>query len=787
MLAMLLVVCGWAAQRAHAADAAAHGQLLDQYCSGCHNDVDFSGGISFAGLSTDDPAQGRNQDDWEKILRMTSRGEMPPRKKDQPTPAARTSFTQWLEGSLDGYAARNPDPGRATLRRLNRSEYANAVRDLLALDIDVSNQLPADDSGYGFDNIADVLSISPTLLDRYLVVAGRVSRLAVGQASTKPFVTTYTVPKDGSILNQGIPSWDERASDELPLDSRGGAAFAFYAPADGVYEIAGWLNANTNNESDRLPENRVGLRVNLAAGPHSIGIAFRRQLALDETVQTLHNDIDYIVMPNEPPVQLAMLYVVDGAVVGEKGVPSYHMSPRFSQVNWLRDVLQIDVHGPFEATGPGDTPSRRRVFQCRPEKPAAEAPCARRILSTLAREGWSGYVTNADVDPLLKVYARARDGADFEQGIEAAIEALLVSPGFLFLHEQDPAGSAPGSVHRLSDLEFASRLSLFLWSSLPDDELLELAAKDRLRQPKVLQKQVARMLADPRAQALTTNFAGQWLYLRNLEHQRPDVFAFPEFSTRLRQAMRQETELFFSSVLRENKSLLTFVSSDYTFLNERLAGHYGISGVQGPALRRVALPESAQRGGLLGQASILTVTSYANHTSVVKRGHWILTNLLAAAPPPPPPDVPSLKTSVDGRQLSAREQLDLHRTNPQCAACHVKMDPLGYSLENYDAIGAFRSEEAGRALDVSAALPDGTQFAGLAGLRTLLLDRKDEFTGAFTERLLTYALGRGLEAPDMPAVRAIARRAAADDYRIHTLIQGIVESEPFNLRRTPMP
>jgi len=392
---------------------------------------------------------------------------------------------------------------------------------------------------------------------------------------------------------------------------------------------------------------------------------------------------------------------------------------------------------------------------------------------------------DADIAPLLGLYDAARAGADFEQGIESAIEGLLVSPSFLFLREQDPPGAAPGTVHPVTDLEFASRLALFLWSSLPDDELLDLAAKGRLRTPAVLEKQVTRMLADPRSQALTTNFAGQWLYLRNLELLRPDVYLFPNFNARLRRAMKQETELFFGSIVRENQSVLKFIDADYTFLNEPLAAHYGIPGVQGPAFRRVALDGATPRGGLLGQASILTVTSYANHTSVVKRGQWILTNLLSAAPPPPPPDVPALKATVNGRVLSPREQLELHRADAACASCHVKMDPLGYALENFDAVGAWRGEDGGRPVDASAQLADGTPLSGLTGLRKVLLERRDDFTRAFSERLLTYALGRGVEPEDMPAVRAIARSAAADDYRIRAVIMGIVESKPFNLRRSP--
>jgi hypothetical protein len=765
-----------------------HEQLLDKYCaSRCHNDERLAGDLSFATFRTTDLATGANLAQWEKILRMTSRGEMPPRSRPQPAPEAMHDFTHWLEASLDDYAAAHPNPGRATLRRLNRAEYANAVRDLLVIDADVGKELPADDSGYGFDNISDVLSVSPTLMDRYLAVAGKLSRVAVGLGPENPYVTSYTVPKEGSIKNQGIPSYDERASDELPLDSRGGAAFHYYAPHDGAYEISGYLNANTNNEVDRLKEARVGLRVPLRAGPHTVGITFRKQLALDETVQTLHNTTDIIVLPTEPPSPLPLDFVVDGARVGTTTVPSYHMSPRFSQANFLRDVLQIDVQGPFNATGPGDTPSRRKIFVCEPSRLKSERACAQKILAALTRQAYRRPVAAADIDPLLKVYDAVRVDTDFEHGIAAAVEAVLVSPSFLFLHESDPLGSAPGAVHPISDLALASRLSLFLWSSLPDDALIAAAAHGQLHKPAVLEKQVARMLADPRAAALTNNFAGQWLYLRNLQYQRPDVVQFPQFDTRLRSAMERETELFFTSIVRDNRSILDFIRADYTFLNQRLAEHYGINGIAGTEFRKVTLDPATQRGGLLGQGSVLTVTSYGNHTSVVKRGKWILDNLLAAPPPPPPPDVPALKQTQAGRQLNAHEQMELHRSDPACASCHVKMDPLGFALEHYDAVGAFRTQDAGRAVDSSATMPDGARFDGLGGLQKVLLDHKDEFTRAFTERLLTYALGRGLEAYDQPTVRAIARAAARDDYRIGTIILGIVTSEPFNFRRTPTP
>lgn len=760
--------------------------MIDEYCSRCHNDVDMVADLSIADLRATDVSTGANSEAWEKILRRTSLGEMPPLGKAQPDPAMRAAFVHWLRGSLDAYAKAHPDPGRATIRRLNRAEYANAVRDLLSLKVDVSRELPPDNSGYGFDNIADVLSVSPTLMDRYVAVAGKVGRMATGLTSTREVVTSYEVPKDGSVANSGRPAYNEQASDDLPLGSRGGAAFNYYARYDATYEISGWLNANTNNETDRQAEDKVSVRVPMKAGAHVVGLSFRRQIAPDESVQTLRNDLDKVPMPTAAPVMIPLDVSVDGVRLQTISVPSYRMSPRYSQQNFPRDVLQIDVAGPFGRIDIGKTPSRERIFICAPKAASAEAACARRIIASLARRAYRRPVTDDDLAPLLRIYTAERASSDFEHGIEAMVEAMLVSPHFLFLIEQDPGGSASGSVHKISDLELASRLSFFLWSSIPDDALLNLAEKGQLSQPAVLDAQIARMLADPRAEALTRNFAGQWLYLRNLDQQRPDITVFPKFDTRLRIAMARETEMFFSYVMRTNRSVLDFIAADYTFLNQRLAEHYGIGGVNGTALRRVSLDPAWHRGGLLGQASILTVTSYGNHTSVVKRGKWILDNMLAAPPPPPPPDVPALQDKHDGRLLTAREQLEMHRANPVCASCHVKMDPLGFALENFDAVGAFRQTDAGQTIDASAVLPDGTKFAGVAGLQDILMARKDEFTAAFTERLLTYALARGVGARDMPTVRAITRDAAADGYRIQTIIKGIVTSDPFTLRKTPM-
>jgi hypothetical protein len=773
------------AQAPAPATPTAAGKMLEQFCSRCHNDIDMTGKFSMDDLRGDDVLIGKHADEWEKILRRTSLGEMPPLSKPQPDPADREGFVTWLTTALDQYAAAHPDPGRATLRRLNRVEYANAVRDLLDLHVDVSRELPQDNSGYGFDNIADVLSVSPTLMDRYVVVAGKIGRMATGLASPRAVTTSYELPKDGSILNSGRPAYNERASDDLPLGSRGGGAFHYYARTDGTYEVAGWLNSNSNNETDRLKEDRYSVRVPLKAGAHVIGLSFRRQLAPDESVQTVRNDLDKVPVPLSPPKLLPLDVSVDGAVVQQISVPSYRYWQRYSQQNFPRDVLQIDVTGPFDAAGPGDTPSRRAIYLCKPRHASAEAPCAKRIIATLARRAYRRPVTDADMTPLLAIYADERKNSDFEHGVEAAVEAILVSPEFLFVVEHDAAGSAPGAVHRITDLELASRLSLFLWSSIPDETLLKLGEKGELSKPAVLNAQIARMLTDPRAQALTQNFAGQWLFIRNLSQQRPDLTVYPEFDERLRASMARETEMFFSYIVAENRPVTDFIAADYTFLNQRLAEHYGIPGVTGTAFRKVALDPAEHRGGLLGQGSILTVTSYGNHTSVVKRGKWVLDNILAAAPPPPPPNIPALVTVHDGHALTAREQLELHRKSPACAGCHVKMDPLGFALENFDAVGAWRQQDAGQLIDATAVLPDGSKFAGIGGLQQILLARRDQFTEAFTRRLMTYALARGLVATDMPSVRGIARGAAADQYRIQTIIRGIVTSDQFTLRKTP--
>jgi mono/diheme cytochrome c family protein len=757
--------------------------LLTRFCAGCHNDKLKVAGWSVSPL---DAANLQAHDAvWEKILRRLSLGEMPPKGMPRPPKEQIDNFTHWLAASLDANGAANPNPGHATLRRMNRAEYANAVRDLLAIDVDFSNELPVDDTGYGFDNIADVLTVSPTLMDRYINVAGKISRMATGQGSRNPTTVDHRLPKDLFENGFGVPSYNERASDDLPLDSRGGGTFKFYAPFDATYTIQVYLNANTSTENEITAENRYEVKLPLKAGPRIIGASFPKNLALDEKLVEPTTEGPRPGKPDGQPVMIPMDVSVDGARVQRLQVPSFHVSPNLAQAFYLRDVMQISVAGPFDVTGPGDTPARRKIFVCHPAKASAETACAEKILTNLAHHAYRRPVTRADVAPLMKIYRGGRDGGDFEHGIAAAVQAVLVSPNFLFMAETDPSGSKPGSVHRISDLELATRLSFFLWSSIPDDELLSVAEHKKLHDPKVLRAQVERMLADAKSAALTKNFGGQWLYLRRLEFQKPDRRAYPDFDQRLRDAMLTETTMFFDSIVHNNSSILDFLDADYTFVNQRLAEHYGIPGVRGTSFRKVKLDGDLHRGGLLGQASILTVTSYNNRTSVVLRGKWILENILAAAPPPPPPNVPQLNDAKNGKTMTIREQMEMHRANPVCASCHTKMDPLGFSLENFDAVGAWRNGYAGQKVDASAVLPDGTKFEGPQGLQGILMSRKNQFVEAFTERLMTYALARGLEAYDMPSVRAVRYAAQKDGYRMNDIIMGIVTSVPFDMRRTP--
>jgi hypothetical protein len=744
-----------------------------RYCFGCHNSKAKMGGFT---LDTLDMAHaGKNSDAWEKVVRKLRTRSMPPAGLPRPDERAYTSLQASIESSLDKASAQKPNPGRTdTFRRLNRTEYQNAVRDLLAIDVDVSSLLPSDESSHGFDNVT-VGDLSPTLLERYLSASRKISRLAMGSPARSPGGDTITLPPD---LTQ------EEHFDELPIGTRGGSQVRYNFPLDAKYDVQVRLARDRNEHVEGLREpsevelmldgERVQLftvkpppsgkdhslvdkdlhaRIAVKAGPHVVAVAFpRRALPLLETErQPWHAHFN---MDRHPRIQPAL--------------------------------YSVSVNGPYEASGPGNTPPRKRILVCRPANAGEETPCAKRILTTLMHRAYRRPVTAADLQMPLKFYQEARKEGGFESGIEMALSAVLVSPEFLFRVEQDPAGVAPNTAYRISDLELASRLSFFLWSSIPDDELLDLAVAGKLSTPAVLEKQVRRMLSDSRSRALVNNFAEQWLYLRNLASTTPDMRLFPDFDDNLRRAFRKETELFFESIMREDRSVLDLLNANYTFLNERLAKHYGIPNIYGSRFRRIALPENSARGGLLRHGSILTITSYATRTSPVIRGKWILDNILGIPPPPPPPDVPALKenTGAGVKSLSIRERMAQHRDNPACSGCHQLMDPVGFSLENYDAVGRWRTVDDGKSIDVSGSLPDGSKFEGASGLQMALLSRPENFATTLTEKLLTYGLGRGVEPYDGPAVRKIVREARNRDFRFSSFILGIVSSTPFQMRRS---
>ncbi len=754
-----------------------HRALLDQYCVTCHNQKLKTAGVSLETL--DLASVGPAAATWEKVLRKVRTGEMPPPGLPPPPPAAAAAFATWLETSLDAAAASNPNPGGPAVHRLNRAEYSNAIRDLLALDVKPGSWLPVDDSGYGFDNIADVLSMSPALLERYMYAARLISPLAVGDPKMKPVEEQFLPLRDPpSDFRRSLRN--DRVSYDLPFDSRGGLSFPYYFPLDAEYVIRIKVARSADGESPPNYEWRLPVK----AGLRTVGVTFLRESAKAEAEAPAGRRggaaAPGVPMARDvPPAEMDLR--LDGARLQRFQVPQRGAGAG-------PDVSTVTVGGPYNATGRGDTPSRARIFVCRPATAEDEEPCARTILSTLARRAFRRPVSDTDVKPLLAFYQSGRGEGDFDHGIEKALRAMLMSPDFLFRLEPDPRRAAPGTVYRISDYELASRLSFFLWSSIPDDELLRLADQGKLKDPAVLEQQARRMLDDPRSRALVSNFSGQWLYLRNLATVNPDPEAFAEFDESLRRAFQQETEMFFESILREDRSVLDLLDANYTFLNQRLAEHYGVPKIYGSQFRKVSLTDP-NRGGLLGQGSILTVTSYPNRTSVVQRGRWILENLLGTPPPPPPATVPELKPHAqDGRLLTMREQMEQHRSNPTCAACHSKMDPIGFALENYDAVGKWRTKDAGSAIDATGKLPDGTQFEGPVGLKKLLLTKyRDAFAATVTEKLLTYALGRGLEYYDEPAVRSVTRQAAQDNYRMTALITAIVESRPFQMRRTPEP
>ncbi len=773
--------------------------LVSRYCVTCHNDRSKTGGLSLEKLDVSNV--GAHAEVWEKVVQKLHGNLMPPPGRPKPDETALDGLTAYLEASLDRSAGENPNPGRTeALHRLNRAEYRNAVRDLLALDIDVSAMLPADDISYGFDNIAGVQRMSPTLMERYLAAAQKISSAAVGASPRAATTETFLVPSD---LRQ-----DDRL-EGLPFGTRGGARIRHNFSRDGTYIVRVQLTRYLGASFDDIPAFDQSQRLELSVDgtpvhvfelnpPVKEGRGYsgpnRRALDADWHVrfqaQAGAQDVALAFLNRTPALLENLLEPFDKPTPG--GPNGYYTTQKGA---YLRS---IEISGPYEPTGAGNTPSRQRIFVCRPKSapssvaqgfsPASEeSACAKTILRTLARRAFRRPVTDADIQTVLASYEEGHAARGFELGIERAVESLLVSPEFLYRIEREPQGSSSGSssIYRISDLELASRLSFFLWSSIPDDALIDAAASGKLRNPAVLEGHVRRMLSDPRADALVRNFVGQWLFLRNLPTVLPDPKRELDFDEDLRQGFRRETELFAGSILKDDRSVLELLTANYTFVNERLAKHYGIPNIRGAHFRRVEQTDDHRRG-ILGHGSVLTVTSYPHRTSPVVRGKWILENLLGTPVPPPLPDVPALveKPNPADENQTMRQRIAQHRANPACAGCHSMMDPLGLSLENFDMVGRWRDvDEALAPIDASGALPDGRTFQGPSGLRGIVAGNPDQFVRTLTGKLMTYALGRGLEYYDMPAVRTVARGSAKQNYRASALIVGIVNSRPFQMRR----
>jgi mono/diheme cytochrome c family protein len=757
--------------------AAQQRALVDKYCVTCHNQKLKTAGLS---LDTADFVRPSNSGDvWEKVIRKLRAEMMPPVGAARPDKASLDAVASYLETALDKGAAANPNPGRTVLHRLNRAEYGNVIRDLFALDaVDITQYLPPDPEAYGFDNIADSLGTSPALMERYLSVAWKITRMALG--NTKIPATTETFP-----VRMDLTQRDH--IDGLPLGTRGGMLVHYNFPVDAEYEIRPKLWVNTveqigglehpdtlevtfdgqrvkmvpfgGHEDEVLAadasaaaraqiEGRFITRIPVKAGPHTIGVAFLKK-------------------SSAPPVEVLRPFLRD------------RIDP--VSTNGIAQLDKIIIEGPFNVQGSGESPSRRRILTCRPANESEMLPCANKILSTVARRAYRRPPADAEMKQLIGFFQSGREKTkSFEAGIETALAFILVSPQFLFRFEKDPDNVAAGASYRVNDLELASRLSFFIWSSIPDDELLDLAVKGRLKNPAVLEAQVKRMLADQRARALGANFAGQWLYLRNVKAKFPIEDIFPDFDDNLRKAMQRETEMLFESIVLEDRSGLTLLNADYTFLNQRLAKHYGVPGIYGDQMRRVTVKDE-YRKGLLGHASVLTVTSNDDRTNPVSRGKYILTNILGTPPPPPPPNVPPLN-EISGKVLSMRERMQEHRANAVCANCHKLMDPIGLSLENFDAVGRWRTTDSGTPIDSRDTLYNGVQVDGPVSLRNAIMAQPDQFVRTTTEMLLIYALGRGLEHYDMPVVRAIVKDAAAQNYKFSSLVLGVVKSTPFQMR-----
>jgi hypothetical protein len=790
---LALATSGWsaapkssqAAATGSVQEPAAYQEMVNKYCVTCHNEkakVPAGAPLALEKANLKDP--GADAAAWERVVKKLGVGAMPPRNSPTPGAAELNNFRSSLIASLDAAAARNSNPGRYVLHRLNRTEYANAVRDLLDVKFNAAELLPSDGGDFGFDNIATALTTSPMLLERYLTAALQISQLAVGDAEAEPGTASFSV---STTVTQG------QHIEGLPLGTRGGTVVQYDFPADGEYVFYGRL-------LDTVAEGYVG--VEGQETPHQFIVTvdgeqvFAAPIGGKEDHESSSKNIT--VSHEEINKRLISPRVKVAAGPHEVGF-TFVERPTQEQNVWqpvLRDSLEAhnpsgiprlrsgNIQGPYNVTGISETPSRKRLFICKPSSAATEASCANTILSAVARRAFRRPVTAADVKAPMAFYNNARkNGGDFNDGIRAGLSRILASPAFVFRAEEDPATLPPGSPHRISDIELASRLSFFLWSSIPDDELLNLAVAGRLREPRVLQAQVRRMIADQRADSLMNDFAGQWLQLRNLDKVTPDLLMFPDFDDNVRQAFRRETELFFTSIVRENRSVLDLLDADYTFVNERLARHYGIPGVYGSQFRRVTLKDPNRRG-LLGQGSFLSLTAAANRTSPVLRGKFVISNLQNTPPLPPPAVVPTLEESAaKDRPTTVRQQLELHRSNPVCGACHRNIDPVGFALENFNAVGQWQNAtKEGLKIDSAGVLADGSPVDGPVALRQALLARPDVFVGTVTEKLMIYALGRGLEPVDMAVVRNIMRGGSKDNYAMQSIILGIVQSSPFQMR-----
>jgi hypothetical protein len=753
-----------------------HAALIKQYCVGCHNER-----LKTSGLVLENRDYSRLAQDaqvWEKVIRKVRAGEMPPAGVPHPEKAALETLSLWLEGSLDAAAAANPNPGRTMVHRLNRTEYANAIKDVLNLDVDASDLLPPDDSAEGFDNIAQALTISPALLERYLSASAKVTRMAVGDPDVGTSVSTYR-PRPDLSQNSHIEG--------TPVGTLGGLVTNHYFPLDGEYQFEPKLSQSILGMIHGL-EDEHALEITLDGARVKL-LHFGGNDGIIKTVPTsmayandLHAKMIFRIPVKAGPHTVAVAFLRQSSAQTAEIWQQYQRTAiDANETKGFPHLDKIAITGPINPTGPGDTPSRRRIFTCRPPAGKDEIPCARSILSGLARKAYRRPVNDKDMERLLTFYQRGRNQGSFEAGIEMALRRVISGPEFVFRIENDPANLAPNTPYRLSDLELASRLSFFLWSTVPDDQLFNVAVQARLKDPVVLEQQVRRMLSDPKADALVTNFAAQWLQLRNLRGIIPDPDVFPDFDDNLRQAFVRETELLFESVVKNDRSVTDLLTSDYTFINERLAKHYGIRGVYGEQFRRVAITEEARKG-LLGQGSILTLTSVATRTSPVARGKWILINLLGTPPPPPPPNVPALKEDNAAKAQSMRDRMTAHRANPFCATCHKVMDPIGFVLENYDGVGRWRVKDGEARIDSGDTLFDGSRVEGAVGLRNFLLSRREVFIQTMTEKMLTYAVGRPMDYRDMPYVRKILRDAAKSDYKFSAILMGIIRSPQFQMR-----